>query len=290
MNGLAYADQLVDCPNPEVSMERIKVAVVQVCSTEDVEANLARSGALVRQAAADGATWIAGPENVGFLKVGDVRDPGEPLDSSRIVGFFRELAAELGVAILVGSFHEATEEPSQRAYNTSVLLGADGSILATYRKIHLFDIDLAGSPVAFRESDDIKPGDKPVVAKLGDTSIGLSVCYDLRFAELYRQLVGLGASVLTVPAAFTNTTGMDHWEVLLRARAIENQCYVVAPNQWGRHGGKRHSYGHSMIVDPWGHVVARVSNGEGWASAWLEPEKLASVRRNLPCAQHRRIR
>lgn len=287
---LANPEQLVDRPALEDKMDRIKTAVVQMCSTEDLEANLSRAGALVRAAAADGAQWIAAPENVGFLKVGDVRDSGEPLDNSRIVSFFRELAAELGVAVLIGSFHEATGDAQSRAYNTSVLVGADGEIISTYRKIHLFDIDVTGSPLSFRESDDIKPGTAPVVAKLGGTRIGLSICYDLRFPELYRKLEEQGATVLTVPAAFTNTTGMDHWEVLLRARAIENQCYVVAPNQWGRHGGRRHSYGHSVIIDPWGHVIARVSNGEGWASAWLEPDKVSAVRRNLPCAQHRKIR
>ena len=270
-------------------MDRIKAAVVQVCATADVSANLQRASELVHGAAADGAEWIAVPENVGFLKIGDDRDPGEPLKTSRIVACFADLAQKLEVAILVGSFHEATEDGSGRAFNTSVLIDARGAIVATYRKIHLFDIDIAGSHVSFRESDDIKPGEEAVLTALGDVKIGLSICYDLRFPELYRQLTGQGAEVLTVPAAFTNTTGMDHWEVLLRSRAIENQCYVVAPNQWGRHGGKRHSYGHSMIIDPWGHVLARVGQGEGWACAWLEPDRVATVRRNLPCAAHRRL-
>ncbi len=270
-------------------MDRIKAAVVQVCATEDVQANLNRAEELIRAAAADGATWVSVPENVGFLKTGEDRDPGEPLQSSVIVNRLRGVAADLGIALLIGSFHEATGLGDGRAYNTSLLVDATGEIAAKYRKIHLFDIDLAGSPVSFRESDDIKPGEAAVLAQLGDTRIGLTVCYDLRFPELYRELLSAGAEVLTCPAAFTNTTGHAHWEVLLRARAIENQCYVVAPNQWGRHGGRRHSYGHSMIIDPWGTVVARVSDGEGWASAWLEPDLVASVRRNLPCQQHRRI-
>ena len=270
-------------------MDRIKAAVVQIYSTEDVKANLKRAGELVRGAANDGAQWIAVPENVGYLKIGDQPDPGEPLHNSEIVGFFQELGHTLQVPILIGSYHEATEEADGRAYNTSVQLDRNGEILTTYRKIHLFDIDIAGSHVSFRESDDIKPGTTPVVAELGNTKIGLTVCYDLRFPELYRALVAQGAHVLTVPAAFTHTTGIDHWEPLLRARAIENQCYVVAPNQWGKHGGRRHSYGHSMIIDPWGHVLARVGNNEGWACAWLEPKKLSTIRRNLPCAQHRRL-
>ena len=123
-----------------------------------------------------------------------------------------------------------------------------------------------------------------------DTTFGLTICYDLRFPELYRRLLDQGAEVLCVPAAFTLMTGMDHWEVLLRARAIENQCWLLAPGQWGPHGGSRYSYGHSMIIDPWGHVVAKCSDGEGWVTAWLEPDKLASVRRNLPCGEHRRLK
>lgn len=270
-------------------MERIKAAVVQVCATEDVERNLNSADRLLRAAVADGADWICVPENVGFLKIGEQRDPGQTVAESVILRRFRELAAELQRFVLVGSFHEQADDSRGRPYNTSVLLGREGEILATYRKIHLFDIDIAGSPVSFRESDDIAAGRSPVTAALGGTTVGMTVCYDLRFPELYRQLLQAGAEVLTVPAAFTNTTGQDHWEVLLRARAIENQCYVIAPNQWGRHGGSRHSYGHSMIIDPWGHVVAKVSDGEGFATAWLEPELLASVRRNLPCASHRRL-
>lgn len=268
-------------------MDRMKAAVVQMCSTEDTPANVARGLALVREAARDGATLICVPENVGFLKIGRQPDLGEPLERSAIVGPFRELARDLQVAILVGSFHRASDQPP-KSHNTSVLIDASGAIHATYDKIHLFDIDIPGQ-VSFRESDDIVPGTQPVVATLGNTRIGLSVCYDLRFPELYRELARMGAELLTIPAAFTMQTGKDHWEVLLRARAIENQCYVLAPGQWGVHGGKRHSYGHSMIVDPWGQVVAQVSDGEGWAAAWLDPAHLAAVRRNLPCAQHRRL-
>jgi len=268
-------------------MDRIKAAVIQICSTEDSEANLQRARALVRAAAADGATLICVPENVGYLKYSSKKDRGETLQSSAIVECFRELAVQSEAAILVGSFHRSGDDP-ERTWNTSVLLDASGAAVAVYDKIHLFDIEIPGE-VSFRESDDIIAGDRPVLATIGDTTIGMSVCYDLRFPELYRQLRAQGAEILTVPAAFTLQTGKDHWEVLLRARAIENQCYLLAPGQWGAHGGKRHSYGHSMIIDPWGHVVARVSDGEGWASAWLDPQCLATIRRNLPCADHRRL-
>ncbi len=268
-------------------MDRIKAAVVQVCSTEDTPANLDRAEALVRAAAADGATLICVPENVGYLKFTSRRDPGEPLASSVIVERFSQLAVECEAAILVGSFHRSGDDP-MRTWNTSVLLDGSGAVVAVYDKIHLFDIEIPGQ-VCFRESDDIIAGTAPVLATIGDTTIGMSVCYDLRFPELYRHLAAHGAEILTVPAAFTLQTGKDHWEVLLRARAIENQCYVLAPGQWGAHGGKRHSYGHSMIIDPWGHVIARSSDGDGWASAWLEPEHLITIRRNLPCADHRRL-
>lgn len=268
-------------------MDRIKAAVIQICSTEDTSANLERAEALVRAAAADGATFICVPENVGYLKFTSRKDPGEPLDSSVIVERFRNLAVECEAAMLVGSFHRSGADPD-RTWNTSVLLDATGATVAVYDKIHLFDIEIPGQ-VSFRESDDIIAGEEPVLANIGNTSIGLSVCYDLRFPELYRTLAARGAEILTVPAAFTLQTGKDHWEVLLRARAVENQCYVIAPGQWGAHGGARHSYGHSMIIDPWGHVIARASDGEGWASAWLEPERIVTIRRNLPCADHRRL-
>jgi len=268
-------------------VKRVKVAVVQLCSTEDVSRNLEIAETQVRAAAADGATFIALPENAGFLKIGPAHDVGEPLNASVIVDHFQRLAAELGTAILLGSFHRTSNTPP-KAYNTSVLIGDDGVISATYDKIHLFDIDVPGT-VCFKESDDIVGGTEPVVVDIAGLRIGMSICYDLRFPELYRKLVAAGAEVLTVPAAFTAQTGKAHWEVLLRARAIENQCYLLAPDQWGVHGGKRHSHGDSMIIDPWGQVIARVSDGIGYACAWLDPSRLDAVRRNLPCAEHRRL-
>jgi len=267
-------------------MQRIKAAVVQTRSTEDTPTNLARAATLVRAAAADGATFIALPENVAWLRIASPTNVGDPLDG-RTVTFFRELAREVGAAVLVGSCQEATDEP-HKVYNTSVLIDQSGAIVATYRKIHLFDIDIPGQ-VTFMESAHVVAGSEAVTADIGDTRFGLSICYDLRFPELYRALRARDADVLLVPAAFTAQTGKDHWEVLLRARAIENQCWLLAPAQWGHHGGPRLSHGHALIVDPWGHVVARCSDGEGFASAWLDPDLLAQVRRNLPCHQHRRL-
>jgi predicted amidohydrolase len=178
--------------------------------------------------------------------------------------------------------------PGGRVYNTSVLLGPDGRQLAVYRKIHLFDAEV-GDGATYRESDTVAPGASPVTAETPLGTVGLTICYDLRFPELYRALARAGATLLTVPAAFTLMTGKDHWEVLLRARAIENQAYVLAPAQGGRHTDQRVTYGHAMVVDPWGLVVARASDGEGLALAELDTELLARVRKNLPALRHRRL-
>ena len=202
---------------------------------------------------------------------------------------FASLAAELGIHLLLGSFNEACEEPG-RCYNTSVLFGPDGARLATYRKIHLFDIDLA-DVVRFQESATVKAGTELVVAPTELGPIGLSVCYDLRFGELYRQLVEKGAAIVLIPSAFTLTTGRAHWEPLMRARAIENQCFVIAPAQVGEHDdeGLRESFGHSMIVDPWGQVLACASDSPGLALAEIDLGHVDDVRRSMPVASHRRL-
>jgi len=268
-------------------MKRFKAAVVQMRSAEDVESNVERALALVRAAARDGAELVSTPENTVFLRV-DPRAsaPVQPLDGP-LVGAFRDAARELGIWLLLGSFPEACSTPA-KAHNTSVLIGPEGAIAASYRKIHLFDVDIPGRETHL-ESASVEPGDMPVVADTPLARVGLSVCYDLRFPELYRELARQGAELLAIPAAFTLTTGKDHWEVLQRARAIENQCFVLSAAQWGYHGGKRLSYGNALIVDPWGTVLARCGEGEGWASAMLDGAFLEDVRRNMPCASHRRL-
>jgi deaminated glutathione amidase len=188
---------------------------------------------------------------------------------------------------VLGGFPEKSPEPGH-IYNTSVLLGPEGTVLAAYRKIHLFDVDLPGG-ARFRESDAVTAGSEAVLATCPFGAIGLSVCYDLRFPELYRQLTARGARILTVPSAFTAETGKDHWHVLLRARAIENQAFVIAPAQFGAHGGKRASYGHAVVIDPWGVILAEVGNHEGIAVADLDLAYQDQVRRALPCLQHRRV-
>jgi predicted amidohydrolase len=265
-------------------------AVCQMTSTSDEAASLRQAEELVRAAAARGAAWIGTPENTNFLgpHAEKVRR-AEPLDGPTATRF-AALADELGVHLLLGSFNERATDP-ERCFNSSVLFGPDGERLAVYRKIHLFDVDVPGG-VTFRESETVVAGDEVVVAPTPLARFGLSICYDLRFGELYRTLVERGAEALTVPSAFTATTGKAHWEPLLRARAIECQAYVLAPAQWGRHddGGLRESHGQAMIVDPWGAVVARVPDGVGFALAEIDLARVERARRAIPVADHRRAR
>ena len=261
-------------------------AAVQMTSTSDPEANWRAVAPLIERAAGYGAKLVATPENTNFLgpPAEKVRK-AEPIDGPTCRRF-ADLAARLGIHLLLGSFNERSDEPG-RCHNTSVLFGPDGVALASYRKIHLFDIDLSAS-VRYRESEQIKAGDRTVVVATPLGRLGLSVCYDLRFGNLYHRLVREGAEVLCIPAAFTLTTGRDHWEPLIRARAIECQSFVIAPGQWGRHDdpGLRESFGHAMIVDPWGHVMAMSPDGPGLALAEIDLDRLSAIRRAIPVADH----
>jgi predicted amidohydrolase len=264
-------------------------AVVQLTCTSNQDANWEVARSLVERAAGYGAQFVATPENTNYLGLHEEKVKlAEPLDGPTI-GRFRELAASRGIHLLIGSFNERSDDPAH-CHNTSVLIDPGGELIGVYRKIHLFDVDLPPD-LCFAESATVKPGDTPVVVDTQLGSVGLSVCYDLRFPELYQQLVRQGARILAVPSAFTLTTGKDHWEPLLRTRAIENQCYVLAPAQYGKHddNGLRHSWGHSMIIDPWGHVVARCSDGPGIAIAEIDLSRVDQVRRSLPVSQHRRL-
>jgi predicted amidohydrolase len=265
-------------------------ATVQLSSTSNEEANLTTAEELVRRAARHGAQFVATPENTNFLGLHSEKVERAQSVDGAVCSLFSGLAGELGIHVLLGSFNEACEDDPTRCYNTSVLFGPDGKCLATYRKIHLFDVDLEGGP-QFRESDTVRAGEEAVVVETGLGPFGLSICYDLRFAELYRQLAERGAEVITIPSAFTLTTGRAHWEALQRTRAIENQCFVVAPAQVGRHDdeGLRESFGHSMIVDPWGQVLARAGDGPGLALAEIDLAQVAAVRRSMPVASHRKL-
>ena len=262
-------------------------AAVQMTSTADVERNVERALALLGRAARAGADLVALPENFAYL-----REEGAPIAlretlDGPVVTALRGAARRHGVYVLLGSIPEKPAR-GNRVHNTSVLVGPDGGVLATYRKMHLFDIRMRGRAV-HHESKRVAAGRRPVVAETPLGKLGLSICYDLRFPELYRRLVlRHGAEVLFVPAAFTAFTGPHHWLPLLRARAIENQCWVVAPAQVGRHGPTRRSHGESVIVDPWGRVVARRERGEGWIAARIDRELTRRVRAGLPCLSHAR--
>lgn len=264
------------------------VAALQMNSGEDKARNLDAAVRLVRAARARGAVLAGLPENFSWLgPEPDRASNAESLDGPTL-SRLQQLAREEGLALLAGSVLEQGA-PGGRLYNTSILFGPDGNRLAVYRKIHLFDVEV-GDGVRYRESDAVAPGTELACAETPAGRLGLSICYDLRFPELYRGLADLGAELLAVPAAFTLMTGKDHWEVLLRARAIENQAWVMAPAQHGRHGEKRLTYGHALVADPWGLVVARASDGEGLALADVDPTVTARIRRDLPSLQHRRLR
>jgi predicted amidohydrolase len=253
-------------------------------STADVEGNLRTATRLVRAAAKGGADLIALPENFAHLRAEGSKLHFKTTLEGDLVGSMRGLAREVGTYLLLGSIPERIPR-SPRIYNTAVLIGPGGDVLAFYRKLHLFDVKIRGG-VALRESRYVAPGEQPVLADTPLGRLGLSICYDLRFPELYRWLALRGAQVLFVPAAFTSYTGPHHWIPLLRARAIENQCWVVAPAQVGRHSADRQSHGETAIVDPWGKVVARKLRGQGHVAADVDLAQLDRVRRGLPCLEH----
>ena len=270
-------------------MSPFLAAVCQMTSTSDAPANLRQAEALIRAAVARGAALVATPENTNFLGPhADKVSSAETLEGPTC-SRFAALAHELGIHLLLGSFNEKGPDPDH-CFNTSALFGPDGRCLAVYRKIHLFDVEVPGA-VTFRESATVAPGSEVVVAATPIAWLGLSICYDLRFGELYRALVERGAQVIAIPSAFTAATGKAHWEVLVRARAIETQCWVIAPGQHGRHddGGLRESHGHSLIVDPWGQVVAQVPDGPGLAVAEIDLERISRVRHAIPVGAHRRL-
>jgi predicted amidohydrolase len=269
-----------------IHSSKLRVAVVQMNSTDDVSGNMTEADRLVREAAAGGAELVLLPEKWNVLGSGEHLLAGaEPLDG-RAVGWARETARELGIDLVAGSVVERLAS-SRRIANTSVHVGPDGEIQAIYRKIHMFDVTVDGT--RYHESEHEEAGSELVTSRAaGGAILGLSICYDVRFPELYRILVLRGARILLVPAAFTLATTRDHWETLLRARAIENQAFVVAANQIGRHPPAYRSGGRSMIVDPWGLVLAQASDAVGVAGATLDLDGLERIRADLPALANRR--
>jgi deaminated glutathione amidase len=263
----------------------MRAAAVQLNSTDDKQRNLEAAERFVHAAADDGAELVALPEKWNLLGAGEaLRAGAEELDGPTITAA-RSWARELGVHLIAGSIAERVPG-RERLSNTSVLIGPDGEIAATYRKIHMFDVDVGG--IAYRESDHEEGGTEIVVAHAGDVPVGLTVCYDLRFPELYRILAVRGARLIVVPSAFTLHTGKDHWEVLLRARAIENTAFLVAPNQVGEAPPHYHSYGRSMILDPWGVVLATAQDEECFIAADLDFALQDRIRESLPALANRR--
>ena len=264
---------------------KLPVALVQLDATGDVDANIARGAELADEAAAGGARLVALPEYLQYRGPDDgYRASARPIPGEHTQAF-AEIARRRGAWILIGSLAE-TSDDAARPFNTSVLIRPDGTIAATYRKIHLFDVAVDAGPVD-TESARVSPGDQVVLASVDGVEIGLTICYDLRFPELYRALALAGAQVLTVPANFTERTGRDHWEVLLRARAIENGAYVLAPSQINGPPGQP-AFGRSMVIDPWGTIVAQAADAVSIIHAELDLDRVAAVRRQIPVLANRR--
>lgn len=283
-----------------MSATPIRVSAVQMTSSPDVERNLATAERLVRLSAERGARLVALPEAFAYLgPEAGKRLVAEPVTepSGPILERMATIARETGCELLLGGFWERAEDADSPPYNACLVLDSNGQLRARYRKVHLFDVDLPDG-TTIRESHSTSAGEpEAVVADCVCGPIGLSVCYDLRFPEMYRALVYAGARTLAIPSAFTALTGAAHWHVLLRARAIESQCWVLAPAQVGEHfrttrsDGRtqvRESFGHALICDPWGVVVAEVESGEGIAVADIDPRQTESVRAKLPSLRHRR--
>jgi predicted amidohydrolase len=264
----------------------VRVGAVQLNATEDTDRNLETADRLTREAVALGAEVVVLPEKWSVLGTDEQMTAGaEPLDG-RCISWARSTARELGIDLVAGSIVERVDGRDKGA-NTSVHVGADGEIRAVYRKIHMFDVEVDGD--VYAESASEEPGDEVVVSELpGGVPLGLTICYDVRFPELYRILAVRGAQAVTVPAAFTLATTRDHWEVLLRARAIENQCFVIAPNQIGAHPPGHRAGGRSLIIDPWGLVLASAPDLETAIVAELDFATLGRVRRRIPALEHRR--
>jgi predicted amidohydrolase len=264
----------------------MKVTLIQINSQDDKNANVAEAVRLIRAAVqSDHPDLVILPEYFACLH-GDPakqRASGEAFPTGPACRALSGLARELDVFIHAGSMVETSAD---RSFNTTIVFGRDGEPLATYRKIHLFDVVVPGG-VKYLESDTVSRGSEIVTYKAGDVVVGCSICYDLRFPELYRKLRDAGADVIAVPAAFTAATGKDHWEVLLRARAIETQTYVLAAAQVGTHaGGKKACWGHSMVIDPWGHIIAQASDRVGYVTAQIDPSYTAQIRASIPVDQH----
>jgi predicted amidohydrolase len=283
---LSAIDSSVNLAGGREQTSVLRAAAVQLTATPDKARNLGTADRLVRRAAADGARLVVLPEKWSLLGRGaDLRDGAEPLDGPAVT-WARDAARELGIDLVAGSVAERVDG-EDKLRNTSLHIGPDGEVAAVYRKLHMFDVEVDGT--VYRESDHEAPGDDVVLSATADgVELGLTVCYDIRFPELYRILAVRGARIVTIPAAFTVPTTRDHWEVLVRARAIEDQCFVIAANQVGEHAEGLRSGGRSMIVDPWGLVLAQAADSETVITADLDLDAQAAIRSRLPSLANRR--
>lgn len=262
-------------------------AAIQMTSGDDVAANIAQAEPLVAEAAQKGAGFVALPENAFYMRREGTAAAGDvPMHQHAGIQWAQRAAKHHGLHLLIGSIRAL--EAGDKPFNRSVLIAPDGAIAATYDKLHLFDVTLPDGH-SYTESSQALPGERSTIAKTGLATMGLSICYDLRFPQLYRSMALAGAEILTVPSAFTRPTGQAHWHVLLRARAIENGCYVIAPAQAGTHPGGRETYGHSLIVDPWGTILAEAQcDAPQVVLAEIDLRKVAQVRTQIPVLTHHR--
>ena len=269
-------------------MSLVKAACIQVNASNDMAANIERAAALACDARAAGAQLVAMPENVSMMEWGraTIIAKAMPEEEHLALAAFRELAKETGLWLHCGSL--AILLANDKVANRSFLIGPEGQIAASYDKIHMFDVDL-GNGESYRESATFAPGREAVLAETPWGKLGMTICYDLRFPQLYRSLAQAGADFLAVPAAFTRTTGKAHWHVLLRARAIETGCFVLAPAQCGEHAGGRQTFGHALIVSPWGAILADAGEEPGFAMATLDTEQVAEARGKVPSLSHDRL-
>jgi deaminated glutathione amidase len=277
-----------------------RVAAIQMVSSAEIDENLATAARLIAEAARQGAQLLLLPEVFAVLEGGPMRDYGEIEGEGKIQEFLSDQARHYGVIIVGGTIplisrpgkHENDADflvDAGRVRPACLVFDAVGELMARYDKIHLFDVVVDDRQAAYSESRSYEAGTEIVSLDTPIGHLGLSVCYDIRFPELYRELFSRGAQIVTIPAAFTAVTGQVHWESLLRARAIENQCYLIAAGQGGRHNEKRETWGHSMIIDPWGTILSEVDKGEGIAIADIDLEFLEGVRRRMPIAQQRKL-
>lgn len=275
-------------------MQNVKAAVVQMVSGREPALNLEAAARLVGEAAAQGAKLVVLPENFAVYNPVDLPSLAEEAGDMEapFQSFLSQLARRHGIWLVGGSIpvRPARHDRDPRVFSSCLVFSPDGELAARYDKLHLFDVDITDAQGRYRESERFRYGDSVVTFDTPFGRVGMAVCYDLRFPELFRALTERGAEIIVLPSAFTRLTGQAHWEILVRARAIENTCYLLAAGQGGRHDARRETFGHSMIVDPWGVVLAGLGEGEGVAIANLDARTLTNVRERLPSIEHRRLR